>query len=1218
MDVVRKYLEDTGLEKVINGYFNDLLSLAELPNSPYPELLRRFRIEEQQNVFSSLEDDAVTFDGFTNALEVSPELSGVTCARGSQGVWGLPHVMKMVDCSHLMRVKEIVHSNENLLKAALMTTVKSDYSLCVWISLDSPAALSGKLIRGGVGEMQVTVNVEVSSKNFEGAVVDHFLEVVLSDLFAAEGNDQILLLTIAVETPRRQGSNAFNRQEWAAHCIHCDPAYFASEVKAVIHMHPEITMEYILVSPQGFSQDLGGALLRVKRRFVLHYRGAHRARSFTRYPFDQLATGIFFSRSEAEGYGEFCRQQGLSFASDGIPHAQKMLARTVEQAKARGDTLDTHMALLPLALLASVQEHKKRSDSTPHKALVDVARVTRGAGVRHRSLRNTCELIRIVLGKLVKWVNGEELPLLRTPAPVLDLGPTLNEEESRRDRNQQGEGHKCTEQIFQVWLRKLHLAFWAWRKDVLLYLESDHHSDVMVLKKKVNLVLSVITNIEAKALKLPLPHWHKCGNTISQGIGQGRDGFNIAARSLDKRLGWLSAWLHCVDLSLSWDIGKVCARVHAIHKAQNPGGFTHHNPLKVVPGLGMASRHQPLTVLQVPTTQSLLGLQQEWLEEAAENQLGTAAVDHTTKTRPGRLLDRWRGKGKATSHRTTHRAQTGSNKFGTSTSRGVSIKAAVLKTLREDATREVIAIESTLLQYVTDNRLDQCLHEVLAGVVTSALIPNPFPIITHSLAQWAMRQLLFRGFDSPLAWVPREACTYSVIAPLHNLAHDVLTLPCGVEKGSSSRGAVFGSRSALRIVDPNVALSLLASLPNIVTLAKEKIQLRDDDSCILVEVGTGICGVSQMLGAYTPHTTPSELEVVVPCFYEVNRQGGLEVYQYFSQFCVHFATAANNHTDLVVIGMATKKIPVGEWYAFSCNISVTEGTEDRFPLKQLLEGKDDILRSLSRLAPQQLVLHALSSFRYTDAEPQGGAKPLVPLLLRLVLVQEGAGRSTQSQNIEGTAAMSRELFFEPVYGTGEAARRVATYLAGLNELNAAKLHAETLQASVRDAVGRLDYLEGYRRLLRLQNMRLGEVKGARHVADQGQNDIEPIEEQGQKKYPEQRVKEVDRKNWEEEQEGGKRDRGSKIACMLRGPAEQLDHMCCALQVLQVVLGACSGGPGLPFGLESQLGIKAISYHTTYTVSNLLETLAEQPPARFEGAVNSLKIRAQSLIDKIQE
>lgn len=101
------------------------------------------------DLFRSLQDDEAMCNNTRNNVAVSPELSGVTYVQGSRGVWGMPHVLQMVDSGHLESMRAVVAANEECLHADGEQSAHqgTDYVVNVYVGLSGPAVLAGKFYR---------------------------------------------------------------------------------------------------------------------------------------------------------------------------------------------------------------------------------------------------------------------------------------------------------------------------------------------------------------------------------------------------------------------------------------------------------------------------------------------------------------------------------------------------------------------------------------------------------------------------------------------------------------------------------------------------------------------------------------------------------------------------------------------------------------------------------------------------------------------------------------------------------------------------------------------------------------------------------------------------------------------------------------------------------------------------------------------------------------
>lgn len=104
------------------------------------------------DVFRLLQDGEPMCTKRRNNAAVSPELSSLTYAKGSRGVWGIPHVLQMGDSKHLESMRAVVAANEDCLHANGDQSAAHHgtyYVVNVWVGLSAPAILAGKLYRCG-------------------------------------------------------------------------------------------------------------------------------------------------------------------------------------------------------------------------------------------------------------------------------------------------------------------------------------------------------------------------------------------------------------------------------------------------------------------------------------------------------------------------------------------------------------------------------------------------------------------------------------------------------------------------------------------------------------------------------------------------------------------------------------------------------------------------------------------------------------------------------------------------------------------------------------------------------------------------------------------------------------------------------------------------------------------------------------------------------------
>ncbi|CAB1114792.1 unnamed protein product [Ectocarpus sp. CCAP 1310/34] len=1158
----KAYLEEKGISSLIQGFFDDLFQREELPANPYPELVRRFRIAESaQGLFRSIHDDAKVAAGMLNNVATSPELSGVTYVQGSRGIWGMPHMLRMADVAHLEVMAAVVNENEQCLRVdahELDDRHGDDCHVNVCVALTGPAALAGRLFR-------------------------------------------------------YKGMKGGERTVWTPVQLHDTADAFISYIKTSVPFRPSVTMSYLFLSPASAHRAVGGPIMSIQRSYTMHHRSSSKSSlSVTNRPFRSLYGGLFLSGAEAKHYGELFRMQGLSFAVEGVAGAKEYLAENVERAREVGDTLGVHSSLMPLALLSGVNDE---GVSAGAQAVVDVSRVTKSAAARHRSRRTLCDHILLILGMLVGWVRGSQ-PILKWEGGG---GVIYLDDGDSQDDESDGQWHPKTrcgssKDLVQTWLRTTHQLFWGWRCDLLRYLDEDRHSDVVVVKDKARRWMEEISDAARMGLRLPMLRWHDHGRTIADG----RSGFLKAAALARRRLSGVSAWLHCLDLSLSWDAAKVCDGVHARHLEEKrkkgdvapQGGWSH------LLGFQLASHggHVRETGLSLPTTAGLLQLQRGWLDDA----VAAAHVRDSEGTKESggkRIVGRRKNRTAASpTPAAVEAALTSGVRYvpapatpdSTRAPKAVKVRLAVVETLREDAVPEVFAHEITLMKYAADNRIDKSLHDSISEVLTSVLAPNPFPALTDSLALSSILHVFRRTVDSEEDAIQSGAP--KLVAHAGEEGSQVFVAH-GTRNGSAR---IYGSKPALEDVDVEGASSLFGVLPPIAGWVLDGLGDRWTD------VDVGISGFARYHGSQAGHdAVPSYVTVMLACACSLDLDSGTTPMEYFTRCAVHCASAAHtNNSGLLVVGLTARTAPEDNLAAPPLEEAAALNAGQFFSLKQILDDPAEVEDELAHLHPGEMVLEAFMPFTI----PTAAAKDfvLVPLSIRFVLLTSDHGEGGCSE------ALAAAMFYDCVYSTAKAAERAAArHSAVTNEsgISVGINYVKRTRRLVLDRIDRREYLEAYRLVHHLRALRSVEL---------------PEEEDAQKSVPATPEPDIggSSQNGEQHDECVTRNNAwklpedsvpppdpdieeavaSAIRHMLRGPSGRLDHARRLLGVLRRLVERENFAPEVIELLEEG----ELRKHAVYCTSYLLDTLAEQPPVRFEGAVESIKLRARLLLDRVAE
>lgn len=926
----------------------------------------------------------------------------------------------------------------------------------------------------------------------------------------------------------------------------------------------------------------------------MHHRSStKKIVSFTKLPFNALYSGVFFSRTEAHHYGEVFRTQGLSFAAEGVARARECMASDVERAKEVGDTLSVHTCLLPLALISGVNG----DSAIALGAALDAARVTRSAAARHRSLLNLCDSIRCILRVLVGWLQSTEPILLWEEDTVVDEGLDVDENGPDGDEGRWNPKRRCrsVKDLLQTWLRTTNLLFWGWRRDVLLYLDADQHSDVAVIKEKVRSWIVDVSSTARMGLRLPMLRWHDHGRSIAEGRGA----FLDASASICRGLDCLSGWLHCLDLSLSSDAARVCERVHAQHhllsqNKNNTHSAAHAGHWPHLMGHKTQVAHQERSNSgTLPTAGDLLLLQRAWLDDAAV----VAYVREHEAIGKGRGRKNHRH-AKAAAAATATAVETAVAKGiryhpapvapdSAKTLEGLDVRLAVIATLRKDVFPEAIAHEVTLMKYITDSRIDLSLNDSIAELLSSVLAPNPFPTLTDSLALASMAHVLHSVDVDTTSRLPALVrCVNSKNSgersPSRGTSSDYFAVR-GTEEGT----AIFGSKPALLGVNVDFTLSLFRAIPPIASWVLDGSEREGDDS---VGVAVGISGCAQQHRSHTYPTVPSELNIVVACVYGYDLRTGATPAEKLSRLAVHCAVTAHETSSLLVIGLTVATYTDGNL------LSSRPGTlEDRYPLNEILATPQEVEDEISQVEPDEIVLEALKHYHVSSG---GGA--LIPLAIRFVLISN----ADMEHGGEDSNPAEATLLYDCTYSTASAAKHLSARNSALLESGSADRHVKYTRRLVLKSVDRLDYLEAYRLFDHLRDLRL-------LVPDDVSTPIAPGTKTDDNNMRPHKARDGSPERVESSQ-GDDASVTAAILRMLRGPAGRLYHARRLLEVLRRVVSRDDLPPETLAFLEE----RTVKEHAEYSINYLLDALAEQPMVRFEGAVKSVKLRARLLLDHV--
>ncbi|CAM9405791.1 unnamed protein product, partial [Chrysoparadoxa australica] len=381
-----------------------------------------------------------------------------------------------------------------------------------------------------------------------------------------------------------------------------------------------------------------------------------------------------------------------------------------------------------------------------------------------------------------------------------------------------------------------------------------------------------------------------------------------------------------------------------------------------------------------------------------------------------------------------------------STDADLGVESEVLVTLQQDYVPPCIAAEGTLMQYITDHRLDQALETSLTKVLQGVLLSNPFPIMTNAICQMALKEMLWQENDHELLIDFEPHVKHAQLRQRDGRLSQIWASPVGPKE------AVFGCQTAVNVADPGRAFDLLHLLPH--PLPAEQF---GKDSTITVEAGLALVGGTLVESRYALHQElPTEIEAAV-------------------MYCAEYAVAEQAPTVQEMyydyVASSVQELHEGTSHLV---VSLAVGPES----KQWGRGE--------RADVAELVRHKGGGAHLTVPVRLRGRGPLVlqmlmladgiyiPSYLTYVLVGVGPGGKGAQHLLQ-----EEQLWFEAVHEVGRVAKTVEVSLMAhyrsQDDLKAAYL--SSLKKRVRALLEREEFLKAYKAMVWLRSCQEDGAKG---------------------------------------------------------------------------------------------------------------------------------------------
>lgn len=94
-------------------------------------------------LFHSLREDTRESKRIRNEVAIPLELTGVTTVKNQSSVWGMPHILEVVDSEHLEKLRWVITACEESMHAPTQGRQSSNHAVVTWVGLTGSAVLAG-------------------------------------------------------------------------------------------------------------------------------------------------------------------------------------------------------------------------------------------------------------------------------------------------------------------------------------------------------------------------------------------------------------------------------------------------------------------------------------------------------------------------------------------------------------------------------------------------------------------------------------------------------------------------------------------------------------------------------------------------------------------------------------------------------------------------------------------------------------------------------------------------------------------------------------------------------------------------------------------------------------------------------------------------------------------------------------------------------------------
>ncbi|KAK7483727.1 hypothetical protein BaRGS_00025048 [Batillaria attramentaria] len=295
MNIIRTYLDNTGLEKNFSELLHFLLDRDELPYNPYPGFATRLRPHAEKFILDADTDDHI--DHVTTMPLTETNLLNLYTVKETGNIWGLKSVLRAVNPQALQKYRWVV---DDLTPKRESLFNLDGYSNQVMVALVGAAVFHGSFYLQ-CHIVQLRIEFLITGPEVAQGVAMFINSVMLDIDDMLENRTHILL---GMNVPVDVGNDTWEQQFWEPERIHSEKAELLQYMSNAVAGSKYIVAECVFqVDPSQRSY------MRGQKQYGLNFITVvedslkeEGLLSFAEFPMGALHEGVFFNRTHAEAY----------------------------------------------------------------------------------------------------------------------------------------------------------------------------------------------------------------------------------------------------------------------------------------------------------------------------------------------------------------------------------------------------------------------------------------------------------------------------------------------------------------------------------------------------------------------------------------------------------------------------------------------------------------------------------------------------------------------------------------------------------------------------------------------------------------------------------------------------------------------------------------------------------------------------------------------------